>query len=224
MNCKLLLCCGYLLLFFLESNSLFAQKSSKFKSKEKKGFVRVEAEHFNSQVQTDKRRWYVVKANSLSLPKPDPDDAHYSTASSQAYLEILPDTRRTHDDPLVVGESFSNEAGQMAILSYRIKFKNPGKYFVWVKAYSTGTEDNGIHVGLDGNWPESGQRMQWCEGKQKWTWESKQRTEANHCGEAQKIFIEVETPGWHEVMFSMREDGFEFDAFVLSQKYEQPLD
>ncbi|MEM8889994.1 MAG: hypothetical protein AAGD28_18600 [Bacteroidota bacterium] len=218
MNRKLLLCCAYLLLFSVNTNSLFAQK----KYKEKKGFVKVEAEHFSQQAQTEERKWYVVDANSANLPGPDPDETHYATASSNAYLEILPDTRTTHDDPLVVGESFSNEAGKMAILTYRIKFKTPGKYFVWVRAFSTGSEDNGIHVGLDGEWPQSGQRMQWCEGKHSWTWESKQRTQANHCGEAEKIFIEVDTPGWHEVMFSMREDGFEFDAFVLNQQYEKP--
>ena len=31
-------------------------------------------------------------------------------------------------------------------------------------------------MGLDGKWPESGQRLQWCEGKRSWQWESKQRT------------------------------------------------
>lgn len=220
MNCKFLLCCAYLLLFSLNASSLFAQK----KYKEKNGFVKVEAEHYTKQIQNEERKWYVVDANSASLPGPDPDEAHYASASASAYLEILPDTRNTHDDPLVVGESFSNEPGKMAILTYRIKFKTPGKYFVWVRAFSTGSEDNGIHVGLDGEWPESGQRMQWCQGKHSWTWESKQRTKANHCGEAEKIFIEVDTAGWHEVMFSMREDGFEFDAFVLSQKYEKPQD
>ena len=31
-------------------------------------------------------------------------------------------------------------------------------------------------MGLDGKWPKSGQRLQWCEGKRSWQWESKQRT------------------------------------------------
>ena len=79
MNCKLLLCCAYLLLFSVNANSLFAQK----KYKEKKGFVKVEAEHFSKQVQTDKRQWYVVDANSANLPAPDPDESHFATASYQ---------------------------------------------------------------------------------------------------------------------------------------------
>lgn len=118
--------------------------------------------------------------------------------------------------------SFSNTAGQVAIINYKVKFTNPGKYFVWVRAHSTGSEDNGVHVGIDGAWPASGQRMQWCSGKNQWTWESKQRTGANHCGEPEKIFINVPTAGVHTISFSMREDGFEMDKFVLSKVYTKP--
>jgi hypothetical protein len=58
--------------------------------------------------------------------------------------------------------------------------------------------------------------MQWCEGKNQWTWASKQRTDANHCGEPYHIFLDVDTKGEHTVQFSMREDGFEFDKFILT--------
>ena len=40
-----------------------------------------------------------------------------------------------------------------------------------------GSEDNGVHVGLDGRWPESGQRWQTVQ-KQQWAWDCKQRTRA----------------------------------------------
>ena len=50
-------------------------------------------------------------------------------------------------------------SGKMALVSYPVYFNNPGRYYVWVRAYSTGTEDNGLHVGLDGTWPELGQRL-----------------------------------------------------------------
>ncbi|MBQ4819025.1 carbohydrate-binding protein [Aquimarina sp. MMG016] len=188
---------------------------------EQNGVVAVEAEHFKSQSKTNKRKWYVLDGSSAT-PTPDPDPSHHNGASSGGYLEILPDTRVTHGDPLINGENFSNTPGQLAIIDYKVKFTTPGKYFVWVRAHSTGSEDNGVHVGIDGTWPESGQRMQWCAGKNQWTWESKQRTAANHCGEAQKIFINVPTAGIHTISFSMREDGFEMDKFVLSKAYTKP--
>lgn len=86
-----------------------------------------------------------------------------------------------------------------------------------MRAHSSGGEDNGIHVGLNGEWPVSGQRMQWCEGKRNWRWESKQRTEEVHCGEPWKIYLDIEKAGKQEILFSMREDGFEFDKFILAR-------
>lgn len=163
--------------------------------------ITVEAESFLRQERTEVRRWEIQKGLG---------------ASGGAYLQAVPDTRRTHDDKLIKGENFSDEPGQLAVLTYQAAFPAPGRYYVSVRAYSTGTEDNGIHVGLNGQWPESGRRMQWCEGKNEWTWASKQRTAANHCGEHGKIWLDVPTAGVHTVHFSLREDGFRFDQFRLT--------
>ena len=190
------------------------------------GIVAVEAEHFYKQTLTDKRAWHITSPKPLSEAKPGGDPAHLAGASGGAYVECLPDTRRTHDDKLIKGENFSDEAGQLAVLHYKVHINTPGRYYVWARAFSTGSEDNGIHVGLDGQWPESGRRMQWCEGKQSWRWESKQRTAEQHCGEPYRIFLDVTKAGEHEVMFSLREDGFEFDKFILttSREFLRPED
>lgn len=196
------------------------QLSAQFE--EKAGMVAVEAEHFESQEHSEVRKWYIIDKNYVGQITPDIDSAFYHDASGRAYLELLPDTRWTHDEKLIHGENFSGEPGKVGVLNYRIYFNNPGKYYVWVRAHSTGSEDNGIHVGLDGEWPESGQRMQWCAGKHKWTWESKQRTSEKHCGVPEQIYLEVKKKGWHTISFSMREDGFEFDKFLLTQVYYNP--
>ncbi len=189
---------------------------------ETNGYLMVEAESFNQQTANDIRQWVIIDGDTANDSFTDPDESHHATASGGAYLEALPDTRVTHDDELVKGENFSNEAGKMAILEYPVSISTPGRYYVWVRAYSSGTEDNGIHVGLNGNWPESGQRMQWCEGKNQWTWASKQRTKEIHCGVEKLIYLDIPTAGKHTVTFSLREDGFEFDAFVLTQEYQVP--
>ncbi len=163
--------------------------------------VKVEAEAFARQELDSVRQW--ERKQGLE-------------ASGGAYLQALPDTRRTHDDKLIKGENFTDEPGQMAVLTYQVKFPAPGRYFVWVRAFSSGPEDNSIHTGLNGAWPESGRRMQWCEGKNVWTWASKQRTAANHCGEPGKIWLDVPSSGEHTVQFSLREDGFRFDQFLLT--------
>jgi hypothetical protein len=187
---------------------------------EKDGLVAVEAEHFIRQTHTDKRRWYVTTRDVTPNVSSDGDENHAASASGGAYLEVLPDTRRNHSEKLISGENFSNEPGKMAVVSYKVHFNTPGRYYVWVRAFSTGSEDNGLHVGLDGAWPASGRRLQWCEGKQSWRWDSKQRTQKVHCGEPYKIYLDIATPGVRTISFSMREDGFEFDKWLMTTDRE----
>lgn len=179
------------------------------------GFVAVEAEHFFKQEKSEKRAWYLTTADQQANLKPDADPHHVAGAGGGAYLEILPDTRKNHGEKLINGENFINAPGKMAVLSYKLHFNTPGKYYVWARTHSTGTEDNGLHVGLDGTWPPSGQRMQWT-AKRHWAWGSKQRTEKVHGGVKGLLFLKVEKAGEHIIQFSMREDGFEFDAFIMT--------
>jgi hypothetical protein len=184
------------------------------------GLLAVEAEYFYKQSKSEIRRWYrTSKDESVNVGR-DEDGPHCKDAGNSAYLEILPDTRVTHGDKLIKGENFTNTAGEIGVLHYRVKINKPGRYYIWVRAYSSGTEDNGLHAGLNGDWPETGQRLQWCEGKNAWRWESKQRTEEVHCGEPYLIYLDIESAGVHEITFSMREDGFEFDRFLLTDNRE----
>ena len=64
--------------------------------------------------------------------------------------------------------------------------------------------------------------MQWCEDKNQWTWASKQRTAQEHCGVERLIYLQIDNPGLHKISFSMREDGFEFDKWILSKEYQVP--
>lgn len=189
------------------------------------GLVAVEAEHFLSQTLTSKRSFHLTHKDTTHPDKKE-DPSHADLASGGAYLEILPDTRRTHGDKLIVGENYSNEPGKLAVVSYKVYFNTPGRYYVWARAFSTGSEDNGLHVGLNGKWPETGQRLQWCEGKHQWWWESKQRTAEQHCGVPHRIFLDIETSGVHTISFSMREDGFEFDRWLMTTKkdFKRPDD
>ncbi|MEM7782419.1 MAG: DUF5060 domain-containing protein, partial [Planctomycetota bacterium] len=179
------------------------------------GFVAVEAEYFFKQ-DSGKRAFYLSNLGQTPELKPDGDPQHVEGASNGCYIEILPDTRRNHSQKLIQGENFSNEPGKVCVAYYKVNFSNPGRYYVWVRAYSTGSEDNGIHVGVNGTWPKHGQRMQWCAGKRQWWWESKQRTQKEHCGVPYEIYLDIEKPGVHTIHFSMREDGFEFDKFIMT--------
>lgn len=179
------------------------------------GQVAVEAEHFYKQTLIGKRAWYRVTAQDRPQLEPDADGPHLQGASGGAYLEILPDTRRNHSEKLIQGENFSDQPGLLAVLHYKVHFNTPGRYYVWARSFSTGSEDNGVHFGLDGQWPASGQRWQTV-AKNQWSWDSKQRTAENHTGEPGKLFLDIDQPGEHEVMVSLREDGFELDKWGLT--------
>ncbi len=192
------------------------------------GLVAVEGEHFYKQTNTDVLQWYITSKGNKPQVAIDPDEQHVAGASGNAYVEILPDTRVKHadklyrfEDPKLTEETsklvnFTDMPGKLAVLHYKVNIINPGRYYVWVRAFSSGTEDNGIHVGFNGTWPESGKRMQWCDGKNNWTWGSAQRTEKVHCGVPKLIFLDFSKAGVHDIQFSMREDGFEMDKFILS--------
>lgn len=183
--------------------------------KEVDGIVAVEAEHFVGQHKVDARAWYRVEENRIPQVKPDPDGPHLKGASGGCYLEALPDTRATHDDKLVPGENYFAKPGDAGVLTYQVQFDNPGRYYVWVRHLSTGSEDNGLHVGLNTQWPESGQRWQTIK-KRKWSWECRQRTKEVHVGIPMQLYLDIDKPGGHYIHFSIREDGFEFDKFVLA--------
>jgi hypothetical protein len=183
---------------------------------ENNGLLEVEAEafHYNSNNESP-RKWY-LRSEAHAAPFSKVTD-HTASASGKAYIEALPDTRVTHGDVLIQGENFFPVPGTGGVVSYKVNINNPGTYYVWVKAYSSGPEDNGLHVGVDGNWPESGQRIQLCKGKNAWTWSSAQRVPENHCGVPQTITLHFEKAGEHIISFSMREDGFELDKWILAK-------
>ena len=195
-------------------NSKELQQATAFKMTNTSIEIEAENFHFNSN-NNSPRQWYIRQAKQHT-PFVNIED-HTKNASGGAYIEALPDTRVTHDDTLLRGENFYPTPGAGGIVAYKITVNSPGRYYIWVKAFSSGAEDNGIHVGLDGHWPKSGQRIQLCKGKYNWTWSSAQRVPKNHCGTPNTIYLDIKQAGEHVVMFSMREDGFELDKFVMTK-------
>ncbi|EWH08803.1 hypothetical protein DS2_15484 [Catenovulum agarivorans DS-2] len=190
---------------------------------EQNGTVVIEAENFAAQHLDNKRRWHIFSQTQFQHKYQDSDLPHFENASRGAYIELLPDTRANHHETLVRGENFAEFGGAVAVLSYPVLFETPGRYYIWARAFSTGSEDNGVHFGLNNQWPESSARLQLCDGKDQWTWSSARRVPENHCGTPNTVTIDVPTAGVHNFMLSMREDGFELDKIILTQdKHFQP--
>lgn len=175
--------------------------------------VRIEAENYTSKSD----RWVLTSPDSTPTLQPDPDPPHNGNASGNANLELLPDTRVTHEDEVFNGGmdgNFWGGPGGGPRIDYNVDVPEAGRYLVYVKTFSTGTEDNGLHVGVNGNLPQSGQRIQIC-SKHNWQWTSAQRTNENHCGVTKTIWLDFPAAGVNTVTFFAREDGFEIDQFLL---------
>jgi len=179
------------------------------------GMVVIEAENYHSKANTTSRNWYTFPTTS-STPKPDPDPAHPSGVGGGKYVENLPDTRVTHSDPLRTGVNYFASGSGAPRMNYQVRINSGGRYYVRARAYSTGTEDNGVHIGVNNTWPASGTALQWCDGKRSWYWSGARRTQDNHCGVKNGIYLNL-SAGTHTIMIAQREDGFELDRFILTK-------
>jgi len=161
-------------------------------------------------------RWILTEPSTPAQDN-DPDPNHSDGAVGNAYLELLPDMRVTHEDTFGPPTAIWNERGSGPRASYPLNFPEAGRYYVHIRAFSTGTEDNGIHVGLNDDFPLSGARMQFCTAGQGWAWSGRQRDAGGMgpCGAPKTIWVTVEEPGMNTFMISAREDGFEADRIML---------
>jgi len=201
---------GIFLLFFFSGLNAFAADPFV----EVNGRVVIEAENYESKANTGVRDWYIFPRSSS--PTPDPDGSHTSGAGNGKYVEALPDTRVTHADPLQENVNFFAAGHNAPRMNYPVKINSAGRYYIRARSIWTGTEDNGVHFGYDGQWPTSGSAAQWCGDWNLWQWSGNRRTTAEHCGIYNALYLDL-SAGEHTIMVAMREDGFELDRFILTK-------
>jgi hypothetical protein len=174
----------------------------------------IEAEHFYKQTLTSKRAWYINSPQHQPLVWPDHDRATYTDAGGLAYVEALPDLFHTEEDPIISGENLGSN-GDLAVLHYQVFFNKSGRYYIWTRLRSNDQEDNTIQAGINGAWPVTAKILQSPVDKKMWIWKSDNRLSRNpwRIGRAS---IDVPSVGLHDIQFCMREDGEEFDRFILT--------
>ncbi len=179
------------------------------------GLVAVEAEHFSRQSQNGVRAWYINSPRHRPHVQPDYDDASFLDAGGLAYVEALPDRFHTDLDPIIPGHSLGTVGGTVAVLHYPIHFSKPGTYYLWTRLRSNDEEDNTIQAGIDGTWPETAKILQSPVNKKEWIWKNDNRLSRTPW-KIGRAMLEVPSAGVHDVQFCMREDGEEFDRFILT--------
>ena len=143
----------------------------------------------------------------------DPDGNQSAGALNNRYVELLPDTRITDSDERTSDTDWS-EPGAGPLLTYAIAFPQAGRYAVAVRSYSTGTQDRGVFVGLNDNWPTQGRFIEHCGPNNTWAW--------TDCDGTHQAWVSVPTAGTHNLVFSAYADGFQFDQINLI-RYEPSL-
>lgn len=181
---------------------------------ESKGLIVVEAEHFHKQTLTDKRAWHLNSPRHRPQVWPDHDVAPVADAGGLAYVEVLPDTFHSDEDPIINGDNLSGDGG-LAVLHYNVYFDKPGEYFLWTRLRSNDEEDNTIQGGIDGTWPPTAKILQSPVNKKEWIWKNENRLSRTPW-KIGRASLEVREKGLHDVQFCMREDGEEFDRFILT--------
>jgi hypothetical protein len=167
-------------------------------------------------------RWRLI--GPAGLPDGGTESATYFPgAIGGLYLQALAVAPNT-------GEHEFPEPGSGPLLLCPVFLPQAGRYQVWVRAYARNTTDNSMHVGMDNLWPATGRALQVCQSADvfnQWTWTSSQYLEnsSETCVGPRAISLDVNAPGQHLLMFSVREDDFRFDAWLmtLDQEYDPNL-
>jgi VCBS repeat-containing protein len=159
------------------SGDPFAQKSGTG------NMIVVEAEHFHERDDRGGQSWAFVSLQ------------HSSAGES---LQALPNNGTSYQD---------NYQAQSPHLAYRVTIETPGRYYVWARARGANNSDDSLHIGLDGQAPLSGKRME--EIFDYWGWTSVLETGG-------RAYVDVPTAGVHTFDVWMREDGVIVDKFILT--------
>jgi hypothetical protein len=128
----------------------------------------------------------------------------------------LPDTFVLQSERGVDGLNLGLNPGAMAVLHFPIHFSKPGRYYLWTRMRSNDDEDNTLNAGLNDDWPASGKCLQFPKLKKVWWWGGVIRDPRGPSLPHHRAYLDIPAAGVYTVMYSMREDGMEFDRFLLT--------
>ncbi len=156
------------------------------------GLISIEAEDFDANVPQGAHRWEVVADTNASGGKKVqalPDNASSGHGMDRDFQTWDP----VKDSPK---------------LDYRVRFTEPGKYYVWTRAQGVDHYANSYHVGVNGRPVESADRMENLSEGYEWVW-------SNRTKDPEPATVEITDAGPATLNVWMREDGVELDKIVL---------
>ncbi|MEM6471605.1 MAG: putative Ig domain-containing protein, partial [Planctomycetota bacterium] len=159
----------------------------------------------------------VIEAESFDASSPGTDNAATSTwvaasdpaASGEEYLLAAPNTGVNTGD---------SQRGPR--LDYSVTFAEAGVYYVWVRMLGSSSQDDSLHVGLNGQ-PATYGKNGMTDYSGDWHWEQN----VNNRNGTDRVAIDVASAGTHTINLWMREDGIAVDKLLITTDSDfQPTD
>lgn len=147
------------------------------------GLIVMEAENYHQLVPSATHRWKLVKT------------AHGSSFTGTGALISSPDNGGNMNEDL---------AATAPRADYIVRFKKPGRYWVWVRAFGRNPNSDSLHLGLDLKHEKWGTHI--------WTkWKT-------YLWSASKGPLVIKEPGLHTLNLWMREDGTTVDRLLVTSQ------
>jgi WD40 repeat protein len=153
----------------------------------------IEAEDFDANVQQGCHWWSVINDQSASGEKkvqcfPDLSDDKTGVISVYGIDDVLKDAPK---------------------LDFRVHFKTPGVYYIWVRGQSRNHYGNSLHVGMNGKPVSSSDNIECLGDNNTWIWDNDTKDNA-------PATIEIDEAGPVTINIWPREDGIQIDKLVLT--------
>ncbi|MHC4199382.1 MAG: LamG-like jellyroll fold domain-containing protein, partial [Planctomycetota bacterium] len=168
-----------------ESLSVTAKRTARVfvQSGGPEGLVVMEAENFHTNAASERHKWKLVKAK------------HGSSYSGSGAILADPDR----------GGNFNENVEATAPRTdYVVRFKKPGRYWIWVRAFGRNPNGDSVHVGVDMKLEKGGTHL--------WTgWNMYQWVRSHQP-------YNIRKPGIHVVNLWAREDGTTVDKLLITSQ------
>jgi hypothetical protein len=127
---------------------------------------------------------------------------HYDSPSGMCGNQSM---RADPDSGTQIDTNYATASPEM---QYRVQFTTPGTYYVWLRGFADNTNNNSVHVGIDGQPTPTADRMS-LNTPGAWTW-------FQSTMDGPVATLSVTSPGIHTINVWMREDGFWLDRLLLT--------
>ncbi len=151
------------------------------------GLISMEAENYHFEVPKGDHHWAIADVPSSK------------GASGDKMVQVLPNSGTN-----LAGTEIENSPR----MDFDINFVKTGTHYVWIRGWSSDSDDNSVHVGMNGNMISTADKLEFP-NTSAWEWSKSTMDGAD-------AEINIPSTGVNTLNIWMREDGTRLDKIVLT--------